>query len=106
MKRIPLIGLFALLMTASHPASAHERLSFTEVLADVVFYRPAGLALTALGVGLFAATSPMLLVADQVPPHDALDDAVDVLVMTPYRFTFQRPIGALRSGPDGVYHRR
>ncbi len=63
------------------------------VIPDVLIYRPVGAVVTALGAGLFVATSPFTALAQIAPPHDAFEQMSDILIMGPANFTFQRPVG-------------
>ena len=63
------------------------------VFPDILIYRPVGLAVTALGAGLFVATSPFTAFAQISPPHNAFEKASNILIMVPGRYTFARPVG-------------
>ncbi|MCF6252716.1 MAG: hypothetical protein L3J75_15830 [Methylococcaceae bacterium] len=63
------------------------------VIPDILIYRPIGLAVTAVGVGVFAALSPFTALAQISPPHNAFEKTSDILIMGPGRFTFARPVG-------------
>lgn len=95
----------ALLISLSSNAYAHDIVSLTDVYADVLIYRPIGLAMTVAGAALFAAMSPMLAIANLSSSNDAFTDAKDSLIMTPYNFTFNRPLGAIRPDALGVYQK-
>jgi len=85
--------LICVLLACTSPVKAEE-ISLLDKVVDVGFYRPTGLLATALGVGVFAAMSPMAAVATLFPPHDSLSAFANALVREPAEFTFNRPIGA------------
>ncbi|MGY6274950.1 hypothetical protein [Methylomonas sp. MgM2] len=62
-------------------------------LVDVLLARPVGLAATICSSALFVAISPLTAFAMIPPPHDAFDIATDKLILTPFNFTFSRPVG-------------
>ena len=98
--------LFLMLSCSLQFAKADEPVSLGTLYADILIYRPIGFAMTMTGAAVFVAVSPMLAVANLAPPHDAFDHASDMIIKTPYRFTFERPLGALRPDENGVYQRR
>ncbi len=57
------------------------------VAADVLIYRPAGLLLTIGGSALFLVALPISSIAG------GTKQTAKTLVVTPYKFTFQRPVG-------------
>jgi hypothetical protein len=98
--------LFLLLFFGTQPAKADESASLGSLYADILIYRPIGFAMTMTGAAVFVATSPMLAVANMAPPHNAFEHASDMMIKTPYKFTFERPLGALRPDENGVYQTR
>lgn len=98
--------LYLLLLLATQPAKAAESVSLGTLYADILIYRPIGFAMTMTGAAVFVAVSPMLAVANLAPPHNAFDHASDMMIKTPYQFTFERPLGALRPDENGVYQTR
>jgi hypothetical protein len=74
-------------------------------LVDIVLYRPFGLATTIVGTAVFVGISPLTGLAAISPPHDAFEKAADLLIMSPARFTFDRPMGVYYADPDGRYRR-
>jgi hypothetical protein len=63
-----------------------EKPSFFEMGADLVV-RPMTLAVTAVGAALWLVALPMTLIAGNA------GEAGEVLVLTPGRYTFYRPLG-------------
>ena len=59
------------------------------MLMDAFLLRPLGLAATVLGAAVFVVTLPFSL------PTRSADDAAEVLVVKPARYTFARPLGKL-----------
>ena len=57
------------------------------MLVDAFLLRPLGLAATVLGTATFIVTLPFSL------PTRSADDAAKVLVVTPAKYTFTRPLG-------------
>lgn len=98
--------LFLMLLCGIQPTQADNSPSLGKLYADILIYRPIGFAMTMAGAAVFVATSPMLAVANLAPPHDAFDHASDMMIKTPYKFTFERPLGALRPDENGVYQSR
>ncbi len=97
--------LFVLLLIPFGNANSHQTVSMTKVYADVLIYRPIGLATTITGTAIFAAMSPFLAIANLAEPHEAFADASHALIQTPFEFTFERPLGILSPDADGVYRR-
>lgn len=62
-------------------------------LIDMFIYRPAGLAVTLAGTGLFVGLSPITALASIPKPHDAFNQAFKLLIASPGGYTFVRPIG-------------
>lgn len=59
-----------------------------DAAADLVVLRPAGIAGTAIGTGAFLASLPVTYV------NGTSRQTAEDLVMKPFRFTFQRPLGS------------
>lgn len=91
MKTKPMI--FALLLAISSPSFAKMELPLFSAYSDALVYRPIGLVATICGTVGFAVLSPMLAVGSIWPPHDAIGDAAESLMVSPARFTFARPLG-------------
>jgi hypothetical protein len=79
----------------SFPSVAGERGPLA-VVVDAVVVRPASLAVTILGSGLFLATLPFSI------PSKSTGKTADTLVSYPARMTFTRPLGDLDAlvGPE------
>jgi hypothetical protein len=93
-------GLFAGLVVAAlilvdlTPAAAaaqdFEDRGEVNIIFDALLLRPMGLAVTVLGGALFAL--PVAPIVALTRPQD-LHKPLDYLVMRPYRYTFQDPLG-------------
>ena len=55
--------------------------------------RPVGVLSSIAGAGFYIASLPFAAVANLLEPHDALDVTYDAFILTPFKLTFQRPIG-------------
>jgi hypothetical protein len=58
-------------------------------MVDLLVLRPLGMAATGVGFGYFLVAGPLAAPAGQ------FGEAWDFFVMSPYEFTFQRPLGEL-----------
>ena len=63
--------------------------------------RPFGLLGSAAGLGFYVASLPFAAVADMLEPDNTLEFTYDVFILTPFKFTFQRPIGSYSVQIDG-----
>lgn len=99
------LAFILFIMLSSPLAKPDQKVSLSTVYGDVLIYRPIGFAMTMTGTAIFVAISPMLAIGNFAPPHDAFDDSFRMLVETPFNFTFNRPIGVMKSDRDGVYRR-
>lgn len=96
--------LLALLIASASNSYCQENVSIGHVYTDIILFRPLGLGMTMTGAALFAVVSPMLAVSDLTSAHGgAFDQAKNALVMTPFKYTFDRPLGVFKSGPDDTY---
>lgn len=109
-KMFPLQAVCLALMLAHGEAGAVNPFSnagkdtlWPYTLSDLLLLRPFGLGLTAVGASLFVATSPLIGLANVAPPHDAFDKAATALILAPYGFTFQRPLGVFDYEQGGHY---
>jgi hypothetical protein len=77
--------------TAAPAGAAVEDIDQNQVhpIFDLIVLRPLGLGVTALGVAVFV---PAALVTAVVRPSD-IDKPFDYLVMQPFGYTFQDPLG-------------
>ncbi len=96
--------MLALLLTMSSAVHCDENPPGTD-FCDIVFYRPFGLIATVAGTAIFVAISPLTALADISPPHDAFEIAEESLILTPAKFTFDRPLGVIFPDEDGEYRR-
>ncbi len=63
------------------------------VLTDVIFIRPLGVGATLAGAALYVGLSPLTTLASIPAPHDSFQKVGNLLVGTPYGYTFVRPLG-------------
>lgn len=59
------------------------------VVTDILFLRPLGFAGLIVGKAAFVASLPITI------PFNSNHEAAKVLVMEPYRYTFERPLGEM-----------
>jgi hypothetical protein len=78
-----------MMLTAWTPAAwAYRDWDETPLEVDALVLRPLGLAATIIsGIGFFFLVLPWAALTDTV------DEAAERVVMRPYRFTFERPLG-------------
>lgn len=86
MKRI-CIMLIASLFLLNCTAAFAENRSGENMAADLVFMRPVGIAATVAGAAVFLVSLPFSLMTNDVP------EAAKQLVVNPYNYTFNRPLG-------------
>ena len=55
--------------------------------------RPIGVLSSAAGVGFFLGSLPFVAVASLLEPHNVFEITYEAFILTPFRFTFRRPIG-------------
>ncbi|MGR9071987.1 MAG: hypothetical protein ACU833_02865 [Gammaproteobacteria bacterium] len=87
------------LFTTAAPAPAEESsIDYSPgfVIFDILLYRPVGVAATLIGSCLFVGLSPLTALAQISPPHDAFEKTADILVVSPFKYTFDRPVGEWR----------
>ena len=63
--------------------------------------RPAGVLSSLAGLGFYVASLPFAAVADMLEPDNTLEFTYDAFILTPFKFTFQRPIGTYSIQIDG-----
>lgn len=94
MKRSLTAMLFAAII-AAHPALADEQMPADrkggDMVVDALIVRPMGLVGLALGAVTWVVALPFTI------PSGSVDAATENLVMKPTRYTFQRPLGEVRS---------
>lgn len=92
-----LTGFFILVSIISCSTVAHsqdvEEVQPGYVMLDVLLYRPAGLAATIIGTGLYIGISPLTALASIPEPHDAFVKTGKILILMPVNYTFVRPLG-------------
>lgn len=74
------------------------------LLADIVIFRPVGLAVTIAGGAVFVGISPFTAFANIPSPHNAFQKTAEFLVNNPGKFTFVRPLGVYYADEKGQYH--
>jgi hypothetical protein len=74
-------------------------------LFDVILYRPFTLITTVVGSAVFVGISPLTALAAISPPHDAFEKMANLLILTPAKYTFDRPLGVYYADADGEYRR-
>lgn len=92
-RRAVVLSVVALqLVGAGPPASEPSGPSALEtgsLMVDLLVLRPLGMAATAVGFGFFLIAGPL------AAPTGQFGEAWDTFVISPYEFTFQRPLGEL-----------
>jgi hypothetical protein len=78
-------GVFA----ANQTPRASTKLSAADIVADIFLLRPAGFIGTILGTAGFVITLPVTL------PTKKTDSASKMLIITPFDYTFNRPLGKI-----------
>lgn len=71
-----------------------EEISGTAMVGDFLIIRPLSLPACILGLGMFLVTTPLTVPLRQVK------DAAKKLVVNPFKFTFQRPLGNMEWNPE------
>lgn len=101
MKKTILVTLLVVLFCGNSVAQAvdHEHPPGAEVV-DLLFLRPAGLLATLIGGVSYLALSPLTALATISPPHDAFERLARPLVLTPFAFTFDRPLGSMKTDSE------
>jgi hypothetical protein len=93
MKRILAIILAVMIVASSASVSmareydSHKEPADSTILFDTVAIRPLGIAATALGVCVLIVSLPFTV------PTKTADRVSKTLVVAPYEYTFERPIG-------------
>jgi hypothetical protein len=83
--------VIALLAGSMAPAQATEDNSSLAVAVDAVIARPACFVATIVGSALFVVSLPVAI------PSKSVKKVAEVLVVTPAKATFTRPLGELSS---------
>jgi hypothetical protein len=92
LRKLFVFALFAALAAPGFADSHKVESDGYDVLWDMIL-RPAGLATTIIGVGIFVGTSPLTGLASIPAPHDAFVKLADTIVCKPFKWTFSRPVG-------------
>lgn len=80
-----IIGLLGTALTAKEVPSSGE------MMFDVIPIRPLGIVSFGIGTAIFVAALPFSVLAPN--PEQVIRQNAKRLVLYPFRFTFQRPIG-------------
>lgn len=100
--------MFALLLSNAGLCRADDEIGYgrfglIDAMAEVLLLRPLGVAATIAGTAFFVVTSPITALADISPPHDAFKKMADVFIVSPAKFTFDRPMGVYYPDAEGEY---
>jgi hypothetical protein len=101
-----IVKFLVLVLTFAYSASSfaggnvgdgRERITTVETTGvDTVLDIPlrlSGFVMTLVGTGIFIGTSPITGLMTALPPHNAIQQAGDYLVVRPANYTFVRPTG-------------
>jgi len=93
--QMPVIAVAETSKEAEPAMSVHETDTMTKTVNALpeLILRPVGLLSSAAGLGFYVASLPFAAVANMLEPHDALEFTYNSFILTPFRFTFLRPIG-------------
>jgi hypothetical protein len=92
MKKLTSAMFIVLILTStSMPVLAQEVPRVPDVIADVVIVRPVSLALMVLCGAVYVVSLPVAMTSKTVKP------VTRALLVDPFKFTFERPVGDLRS---------
>lgn len=94
-KLILITCALGILMTGAPSARASDRLDPAMVVADTIIVRPLCFVATIVGSAFFVVSLPIAATSHSV------DRAADVLVLSPARSTFIRPLGDME---DVMYY--
>lgn len=87
-KSLILVMTALLFLTWLTPALAWEEDNGPPIAFDTFILRPLGVAATLVGVGVFLASLPFSAATGNT------DEVAHRYVVEPFRFTFERPVGA------------
>lgn len=79
--------IFSLILTPAVSFAATEEMNAISVTADILVFRPAGIALVPVTVALFVVAYPFSLIGNKT------DKVYEALIAENLRYTFQRPLG-------------
>ncbi|MGD0959270.1 MAG: hypothetical protein ABSB19_05625 [Methylomonas sp.] len=97
------ILILAMLLAFTPTVNSAESKVLGIYFFDITLYRPAGIVATIAGSAIFVSILPLTAIAAISPPNDAFDKTVNALVLTPFNYTFNRPLGVIDADADGVY---
>ena len=91
--QVPVVAMAETSKETEPTVSVQETdLNTTSVYPELIL-RPVGVLSSIAGAGFYIASLPFAAVANLLEPHDALDVTYDAFILTPFKLTFQRPIG-------------
>lgn len=79
--------IFSLILTPAVSFAATEKINAISVTADILVFRPAGIALVPVTAALFIVAYPFSLIGNNT------DKVYEALIAENLRYTFQRPLG-------------
>ncbi|MGZ5051767.1 MAG: hypothetical protein ACXWF8_09980 [Methylobacter sp.] len=85
-------GIIPRAPAAERPHVATVETQGLDTVLDIPL-RLGGLVSTLVGAGLFVGTSPITGLMTVLPPHNAIAEAGEFLVVRPGKYTFVRPSG-------------
>ena len=94
MKKVAVFLMISFLVVSLHgfasaqgdPSSAP---SGGAIVADILLFRPLGF------LGIIAGTAGVVISSPVTIPFNQTHEAVELLIMQPYRYTFERPLGKM-----------
>jgi len=94
MKKISFFFMISFLLLSLHSfASAQGNPlpapSGGAIVADILLFRPLGF------LGIIAGTAGVVISSPVTIPFNQTHEAVELLIMQPYRYTFERPLGKM-----------
>ncbi len=87
MKKVAFFLVMAAVISITAPAFGDMGADDGIIVADVIFVRPVSLAAVVVGTALFIVALPFSI------PSGSVELTAQVLVVEPFKYTFQRPIG-------------
>ena len=93
MLQVPVVAMAETSKETESTLSVQETdLKTTTVFPELIL-RPVGVLSSVAGAAFYIASLPFAAVANILEPHDALEITYDAFILTPFKLTFQRPIG-------------
>lgn len=105
MKKILLcvtFGIFMAQITSSARADETNNTAPGAEVVDLILMRPGGLLTLIAGSAIYVGLSPLTAFASISPPHDAFERLAKPLIVKPFAFTFDRPLGNLKTNSNAV----